>query len=81
MPTDVTLEIRLSQVEQELEQIKQQLEAFPHGKINTGKINTKNAWLAQVIGSVTNDAAFLEAMEYGRAFRQSEMIHDSEGRA
>jgi len=29
-------------------------------------------WLERLIGSVSDDAAFLEAQEYGRAFRQSD---------
>ena len=29
-------------------------------------------WLENLIGSVSDDAAFLEALEYGRTFRQSD---------
>lgn len=29
-------------------------------------------WLENLIGSVSDDVAFLEALEYGRAFRQSD---------
>jgi hypothetical protein len=74
MLSNATLETRLSQVEQELAQIKQQL-----GQSSDEKVRAKNAWLEKVVGSVTNDEAFLEAMEYGRAFRQSEMLNDAEG--
>ena len=29
-------------------------------------------WLDKLIGSISDDSAFLEALEYGRAFRQSD---------
>jgi len=29
-------------------------------------------WLDRLIGSISDDSAFLEALEYGRAFRQSD---------
>ena len=29
-------------------------------------------WLERLIGSISDDSAFLEALEYGRAFRQSD---------
>jgi hypothetical protein len=74
MLSHVSLETRLSQVEQELAQIKQQL-----GQSSAEKVKFKNAWLEKVVGSITNDEAFLEALEYGRAFRQSEMLNDSQG--
>jgi hypothetical protein len=33
-------------------------------------------WLDKLIGSISDDAAFLEALEYGRAFRQSVVLHN-----
>ncbi|WP_414620665.1 transferase hexapeptide repeat containing protein [Calothrix sp. CCY 0018] len=33
-------------------------------------------WLEQLIGSVSDEEAFLEALEYGRAFRKSGKLTD-----
>ncbi len=38
---------------------------------------TADNWLERLIGSVSDDAAFLEALEYGRAFRQSDKPIDA----
>jgi hypothetical protein len=37
-------------------------------------------WLERLIGSISDDAAFLEALEYGRAFRQSDKPVDDTGK-
>lgn len=37
-------------------------------------------WLESLIGSISDDAAFLEALEYGRAFRQSDKPMDDAGK-
>jgi hypothetical protein len=37
-------------------------------------------WLERLIGSISDDAAFLEALEYGRAFRQSDKPVDDAGK-
>ena len=39
-----------------------------------------NNWLESLVGSVSDDAAFLEALEYGRIFRQSEMPFDNDSK-
>lgn len=33
---------------------------------------TSENWLEKFIGSISDEAAFLEALEYGRAFRQAD---------
>ncbi len=33
-------------------------------------------WLEKVIGSISDEAAFLEALEYGRAFRKADAPAD-----
>jgi hypothetical protein len=35
-------------------------------------------WLDRVVGSISDDGAFLEALEYGRAFRQSDKPIDDD---
>ena len=37
-------------------------------------------WLESLTGSISDDAAFLEALEYGRAFRQSDQPMDDAGK-
>ncbi len=37
-------------------------------------------WLERLIGSISDDAAFLEAQEYGREFRQSDRPIDDTGK-
>ena len=34
--------------------------------------STPKTWLDDFIGSVSDEASFLEALEYGRSFRQSD---------
>lgn len=34
--------------------------------------STSENWLEKLIGSVSDQAAFIEALEYGRAFRQAD---------
>jgi hypothetical protein len=33
-------------------------------------------WLEKMIGSISDEEAFLEALEYGRSFRKSDMLTD-----
>jgi hypothetical protein len=42
-----------------------------------GRSDSKN-WLDKLIGSISDEAAFLKALEYGRAFRQSDQPIDEE---
>lgn len=47
------------------------------------KFNNKPSsdnWLEKLAGSISDDAAFLEALEYGRAFRQSDKPIDDTGK-
>jgi hypothetical protein len=38
--------------------------------------STSENWLEKLIGSISDEAAFLEALEYGRAFRQADKSID-----
>lgn len=44
------------------------------------KFQSKSAehWLEMLIGSISDEVAFLEAIEYGRAFRQSDKPDDED---
>lgn len=37
-------------------------------------------WLEQLIGSISDEEAFLEALEYGRDFRKSGKLTDEDGK-
>jgi len=58
----VTLEQRLITLEQVVFDLQHKFENQP----------SSDNWLENLIGSISDDAAFLEALEYGRAFRQSD---------
>ena len=57
-----TLEKRLINLEQVVFDLQHKFESKP----------SSDNWLENLIGSISDDAAFLEALEYGRAFRQSD---------
>lgn len=62
MLDEATLEHRLTILEQEVADLKR--------KSNSNSISSN--WLDQLIGSISDQAAFLEALEYGRAFREAD---------
>ena len=63
-----TLEQRLITLERVVSDLQHKVDHPP---------STDN-WLENLKGSVSDDKAFLEALEYGRAFRQSDRPTDSE---
>jgi hypothetical protein len=66
MLDETTLEQRLMNLEQEVADIKRQ----------SGIRTTASNWLEKLIGSIFDESAFLEALEYGRAFRQADKLMD-----
>jgi hypothetical protein len=62
MLDDATIERRLVTLEQEVADLKR--------KSNNKPIS--NNWLDKLIGSISDESAFLEALEYGRSFRQAD---------
>ncbi len=54
------LEQRLITLEQAVSELQQKVETKP----------TSENWLEKLTGSISDEAAFLESLEYGRAFRQ-----------
>ena len=62
MLDETTLERRLVALEQAVSDLQQKFDSQP----------TSENWLQHFIGSISDEAAFLEALEYGRAFRQSD---------
>jgi hypothetical protein len=57
-----TLEQRLINLEQVVFDLQHKFESQP----------SSDNWLDSLIDSISDDSAFLEALEYGRAFRQSD---------
>jgi hypothetical protein len=66
MLNEAILEKRLVTLEQTVSDLQRKLESKPA---------TEN-WLDKLIGSVSDEAAFLEALEYGRTFRQADKLPD-----
>jgi hypothetical protein len=68
MTADETIEERLAALEATVAQLQRQILVLKAGP----------NWLDRVIGSVTDEEAFREALEYGRAYRQSDRPPDEE---
>jgi hypothetical protein len=66
----LTLEQRLINLEKEVFDLQHKFESKP----------SPENWLDRLIGSISDDSAFLEALEYGRAFRQSDKPIDDAGK-
>ena len=65
-----TLERRLMNLEQVVFDLQHRFDSKP----------VSDNWLDRLIGSISDDSAFLEALEYGRAFRQSDKPIDDTGK-
>jgi hypothetical protein len=66
MLDEATLERRLATLEKEVADLKHK---------SDGDAASSN-WLNKLIGSVSDESAFLEALEYGRSFRQADKPFD-----
>ena len=66
MLDEAILERRLATLEQEVADLKR--------KSQSNSISGN--WLDKLIGSISDESAFLEALEYGRAFRQADKLID-----
>ncbi|WP_225225710.1 transferase hexapeptide repeat containing protein [Komarekiella delphini-convector] len=62
MLDEATLERRLATLEQEVSDLKRR----------TDTNLTSSNWLDKLIGSISDESAFLEALEYGRSFREAD---------
>ena len=67
MTTTTTVDERLSALEQTMATIQRQL-ATPAPADN---------WLDKFTGSISDEAAFREALEHGRAFRNADRLGDN----
>nr|WP_226588289.1 transferase hexapeptide repeat containing protein [Microseira wollei] len=66
MLDEAILERRLATLEQEVADLKRKSESN----------SISGNWLDKLIGSISDESAFLEALEYGRAFRQADKPND-----
>ena len=67
MLDEATIEHRLASLEQEVAQLKRKSD------------NISNNWQGKLIGSISDEPAFLQALEYGRSFRQADKpVDDSD---
>ena len=64
--TTTELEKRISAIEQRLESLDKRLQQQP------AEPYTNKRWLKEIWGSFAGDPAFLEAMRYGREWRERE---------
>jgi hypothetical protein len=67
MLDETLLEHRLTTLEQAVSDLQHKVEH---------KVEHQPNWLDKLIGSISDEEAFLEALDYGRAFRQSEPVMD-----
>jgi hypothetical protein len=65
-----TLEQRLITLEKVVLDLQQKVDSKPKAA----------NWMEKLIGSISDDSAFLEALEYGHAFRQSDKPVDDVGK-
>ena len=62
MLDETTLGQRLMTLEQAVSELQRKVDSQP----------VSASWLQQLIGSVSDEDAFLQALEYGRVFRQTD---------
>jgi hypothetical protein len=67
MITTQTIEQRVTHLEAELERISRLVSIEP----TPSQTSTEPNWIDRLAGSITNEALFLEALEYGKQHRQN----------
>jgi hypothetical protein len=70
MPSDTTIEARLSHLEHEVDQLKQQIAR------QNGDLTPKPGWIDRVTGSMKDYPEFEQVLELGRALRRADMPDD-----
>jgi hypothetical protein len=68
MLDEIVLERRLMTLEKSVADL--------HRRLESG--SSSENWLEKLIGSISDEAAFLEALEYGHAFRQADKPIDKD---
>lgn len=68
MLDEAILERRLAIIEQEVSELKRKADSK----------GTSSNWMDKIIGSISDESAFLEALEYGRSFRKGDTPIDDD---
>ena len=71
MLDEATLERRLATLEQEVNALKRK----------AATDDSSSNWLDKLIGSISDESAFLKALEYGRSFREADRPVDESDEA
>jgi hypothetical protein len=71
MLNETTIEHRLATLEEEVADLKQK----------AANKSTSGNWIDKLIGSISDESAFLEALDYGRSFRQADKPLDENDEA
>ena len=69
MFSKIKVEYRLAILEEEVTDLKQEIVDL---KQKNTERPTANNWMDRLVGSISDEAAFLEALDYGRSVRQSD---------
>ncbi len=69
MSSTTNLEQRVAVLEQTVTELQQRL----------ATLAVPGNWLEKLTGSISDESAFLEALEYGRAFRQGGQMRNESG--
>ena len=69
MSSETALERRMAAVEEAVVELRHRFDSRP------GTLN----WPDEVVGSISDEAAFAEALEHGRAFRQADRPPEDDG--
>jgi hypothetical protein len=73
MFSKIKVEYRLAVLEEELTDLKQEIVDLKQKNIDRPTAN----WMDKLVGSITDEAAFLEALDYGRSVRQADRPLDN----
>jgi hypothetical protein len=68
MFSKIKVEYRLAVLEEEVTDLKQEIVDLKQKNIDQPTAN----WMDKLVGSISDEGAFLEALEYGRSVRQSD---------
>ena len=69
MFSKIKVEYRLAVLEEKVTDLKQEIVELKQKNIDQPTVTN---WMDKLVGSISDEAAFLEALEYGRSVRQAD---------
>lgn len=69
MFSKIKVEYRLAVLEEEVTDLRQEIVDLKQKNID---LPTSSNWMDKLVGSISDEAAFIEALEYGRSVRQAD---------